>query len=81
MSDITAEGYSWTPQVGIRQGGLKCEGVVSPPNKLSGSEAWIYDAIIIGAGYAGLCAARDLLIAGAHSNPQLPYIGVFLGKY
>ncbi|KAH8688513.1 hypothetical protein BGZ61DRAFT_353207 [Ilyonectria robusta] len=58
---ITSEGYVWTPASGMSQGSLPCRGVVSPPKHVKSEDA--YDCIVIGAGYAGLTAARDLALS------------------
>jgi len=63
----TADGYSWTNATGTRKGGLKCKGVVNPPKKLNNAAQGQYDVIVIGAGYAGLAAARDLATSSACS--------------
>uniref|UniRef100_L2GIL9 Amine oxidase n=1 Tax=Colletotrichum fructicola (strain Nara gc5) TaxID=1213859 RepID=L2GIL9_COLFN len=67
MIDKTAEmsrsrdGFVWTPQSGFSYG-LRTPAVVSstPHGELSDK----YDVIVIGAGFAGLSAARDLAFAG-----------------
>jgi NADPH-dependent 2,4-dienoyl-CoA reductase/sulfur reductase-like enzyme len=48
----------------VFQHGVKCAGVISPLNKFGGEETKLYDVIVVGAGYAGLTACRDLCIAG-----------------
>lgn len=63
----TSDGYSWTSATGTRKGGLKCRGVVSPPKKLKNAAQSQYDVIVIGAGYAGLAAARDLATSSTYS--------------
>ncbi|RSL49928.1 hypothetical protein CEP54_012170 [Fusarium duplospermum] len=60
MSTST-EGFAWTPTRGY-EFGLRTQAVVpSTPESDLSSE---YDIIVIGAGYAGLAAARDLAFAG-----------------
>lgn len=60
----TTDAYMWTPEEGLRHGGFTCEGVVSPPRNVKSPEGTVYDVLIIGGGYAGLAAARDLTTAG-----------------
>ncbi|KAF9885315.1 hypothetical protein FE257_013032 [Aspergillus nanangensis] len=60
MMKTTTDGYSWTPAQGTQKGGFKCGGVISPPEKRS-STSKVYDVVVVGAGYAGLAAARDLI--------------------
>lgn len=56
------DGFQWTPETGLAQG-VPSIGVISPPTKTSTSSA-TYDVIVVGGGYAGLTATRDLTIAG-----------------
>lgn len=60
----TQDGYSWTRATGMRKGDLVCRGVVEPRYKKITPAGHSYDAIVIGAGYAGLMAARDLTDRG-----------------
>lgn len=54
----TTEGYTYTVKDGLLRG-LETDAVVDP--KASGKATGkLYDAIVIGAGFAGLTAARDL---------------------
>lgn len=64
MPNNTQDGYSWTPKTGTQKGNLPCRGVVSPSASVRAPANHLYDALVIGAGYAGLCAARDLAAAG-----------------
>jgi NADPH-dependent 2,4-dienoyl-CoA reductase/sulfur reductase-like enzyme len=57
--NTTNDGYTWTKSQGTKKGGLKCRGTIYPSEKRSGCPE-TYDVIIVGAGYAGLRAARDL---------------------
>ncbi|KAI1781139.1 monoamine oxidase [Hypoxylon cercidicola] len=62
----TREGYQWTKADGITAG-LPSVSVIYPPSNMksaSGAREDPYDVAIIGAGYAGLTAARDLTLAG-----------------
>lgn len=67
MTPKTSDGYLWTPEKGIQHGELETDAVVSPQRSISGPGAKVYDAIVIGAGYAGLSAARDLCSASMYS--------------
>lgn len=59
----TRDGYQWTPLSGL-QAGAPCIGVIQPAQKLPRNPEMVYDAIVVGAGYAGLTAARDLCNSG-----------------
>lgn len=59
----TREGYRHDAQNGLSEG-FETDAVVLPPSNFSGRKRW--DTIVIGAGYAGLIAARDLAVAGKH---------------
>lgn len=63
-SNRTQDGYSWTAASGMRKGGLRCRGVIEPSGKRTTPAGHLHDAIIIGAGYAGLMAARDMTDRG-----------------
>ncbi|KAI8960500.1 amine oxidase [Daldinia sp. FL1419] len=68
MADSTAhttrDGFHWTGDGGLKAG-VPSVSVVQPPSNLtSTSQATLYDVAIIGAGYAGLTAARDLSTSG-----------------
>lgn len=58
---LTREGYQWTPSGGL-QPQLPSIGVVKPSTNLSSEK--VHDVIVIGAGYCGLTASRDLSVAG-----------------
>ena len=64
MAAKTSDGYVWTPQDGVVKGGLVCRGVISPPVSLRAVAGHIYDVIVVGAGYAGLAAAREVAARG-----------------
>lgn len=59
----STDGFTWTPSVGRREG-LPTIGVVEPSTRSSQPEGDIHDVIVIGAGYAGLVASRDLATQG-----------------
>ena len=61
---LSNDGHTYTKQNGL-VGGLHTYGVIKPDRKIrSIDEDNIWEAIVIGAGYAGLIAARDLVKAG-----------------
>lgn len=59
------DGFQWTPETGLAQG-VPSIGVISPPTNISSSSAK-YDVIVVGGGYSGLTATRDLTVAGMES--------------
>ncbi|KAF5689588.1 monoamine oxidase N [Fusarium circinatum] len=58
MTPKTKDGHIWEPHTGFQKG-LESDAVISPQRSVS-SPNKVYDVIVIGAGYAGLAAARDL---------------------
>jgi len=58
----TRDGFQWTEDAGI-QFGIPCIGLIQPPSQTQSPEN-VYDVIVIGAGYTGLTAARDLTTMG-----------------
>lgn len=64
----TQDGYLWTPSTGTKKGDLPCRGVIYPSTRVQAPANHLYDALVIGAGYAGLCAARDLTEAGTYQS-------------
>lgn len=56
------DGFQWTKERGLEPG-VPSIGVVNPSSRIQSSDQ-LYDAIVIGAGYAGLTAARDLTTCG-----------------
>ena len=63
LPPTTSEGFHWTAQSGIESGVFRCKGVVEPESRFTDHVAQ-HDVIVIGAGYAGLIAARDLVLQG-----------------
>ncbi|OTB16370.1 hypothetical protein K445DRAFT_74826 [Daldinia sp. EC12] len=60
----TRDGFHWTKEGGLTAG-VPSVGAVQPPSNLTSTDRKDpYDVAIIGAGYAGLTAARDLSTAG-----------------
>lgn len=60
----TQDGYTWTQATGVRKGDLRCRGVIEPRQIGNAPAGHIYDAIVIGAGYTGLMAAREMTDRG-----------------
>ena len=58
----TREGFQWRPASGL-QAGLPCKGVIEPAQQIDDSTK-VFDAIVVGAGYTGLIAARDMTVSG-----------------
>lgn len=63
------DGFTWTPGTSGSQG-LPSISVINPPQKGASSSNEVFDAIVIGSGYAGLVAARDLVTQGTQA-PKL----------
>jgi monoamine oxidase len=59
---LSCEGYLWT-EAGGQQQGLPTTATVHPSIHFHDDQG-SYDTIVIGAGYAGLSALRDLTLAG-----------------
>ncbi|KAJ4188533.1 hypothetical protein NW759_016826 [Fusarium solani] len=58
------DGFSWTPSGGLSEG-LPTIGLVKPPSYFAPeSRNGIFDVTVVGSGYAGLVAARDLATQG-----------------
>lgn len=56
------DGYQWTPTAGL-QAGIPSLGVIKPETTASIQDG-VYDVAVIGAGYTGLTATRDLTGSG-----------------
>lgn len=64
QANLSHDGYVYTKKDGL-VGGLKTFGVIQPESNIrAGGGDNVWEAIVIGAGYAGLIAARDLVKAG-----------------
>lgn len=62
------DGHTYTKKDGL-VGGLRTYGVIQPERNIRpADEDDIWEAIVIGAGYAGLIAARDLVKAGENER-------------
>lgn len=79
MWEKTTDAYAWTPRDGLQKGGFQCRGVINPTHTVTQPEDHVYDAIIVGGGYAGLSAARNLATSGEKIatavNRQLTMLG------
>jgi heterodisulfide reductase subunit A-like polyferredoxin len=70
------DGYQWTANDGLQQG-IPSVGVIQPTSNLCATEE-LFDVLVIGAGYSGLTAARDMATSGPTHNPvPLPNAGGF----
>ncbi|CAG9992135.1 unnamed protein product [Clonostachys byssicola] len=58
---LSRDGWQWTPQTGLKAG-VPTVGVIQPPS--TAVKGTVYDVAIIGAGYTGITAARDLTTTG-----------------
>ncbi len=56
------DGYQWTEQDGLQKG-VPTIGLIEPSEMIQ-DNSQIFDAIIVGSGYAALTAARDLTTSG-----------------
>ena len=56
------DGHSWTPKYGLKSG-VPSLSVISPSSNIGNTEV-LYDVIVIGAGYCGLTAARNMAAEG-----------------
>lgn len=64
QAKLSSEGHIYNKRDGL-VGGLHTYGVIEAESKIYQPElGYVWDAIVVGAGYAGLIAARDLVKAG-----------------
>lgn len=69
-AEKSIDGYLYSKQDGLSRG-LKTYALIKPESNFrSGHDDQVCDAIVIGAGYAGLIAARDLVKAGMYPQEQ-----------
>jgi hypothetical protein len=61
LNMTSRDGFSWTPQDGLKPG-VPSLGVIQPSTNISPGQR--YDLIVVGAGYCGLTTARDATLAG-----------------
>ncbi|KAJ4177001.1 hypothetical protein NW767_015260 [Fusarium falciforme] len=59
----TNEGFRYRPGHGLERG-MKCQAAINPLRNIPAKVADVFDVIVLGAGYAGLTACRDLCTAG-----------------
>lgn len=64
QAKLSHDGYTYTKKEGL-VAGLHTYGVIQPAHKIrDADDGTVWEAIVIGAGYTGLIAARDLVKAG-----------------
>lgn len=64
QANLSHDGYKWTAKDGLTSG-LPTYGVIKPESHIrQQSNDRVWEVIVIGAGYTGLIAARDLVKAG-----------------
>ncbi|KAJ4195471.1 hypothetical protein NW767_009793 [Fusarium falciforme] len=72
----TAEGHEYKVGSGISNG-LPCNGAITPASNSAQVTSKTFDTIIIGAGFAGLTAARDLTLSGKLCHRVHPLSGPY----
>ena len=74
-ANLSNDGHIYTKTDGL-DAGLRTYGVVKPERRVrQADEDNVWDAIVIGAGYTGLIAARDLVKAGKFQSLTMKYSG------
>lgn len=68
IMNFSKDGFEWTPTNGFSEG-VPTVGVVTPDSWNSSEPDEIYDVIVLGAGFAGLVASRDLATQGLSTVP------------
>lgn len=64
QANLSVDGHEYTKSEGLKSG-LHTYSVIQPERRIRDADKGsVWDAIVIGAGYAGLIAARDLVKAG-----------------
>lgn len=67
---LSADGYVYDKENGLVRG-LHTYGVIRPESNVRNAhDGQVRDAIVIGAGYSGLIAARDLVKAGTYARKR-----------
>lgn len=70
QANLSHDGYTYTKSDGLTKG-LHTYSVIKPQRKIhEGSKDQLWEAIVIGSGYAGLVAARDLVKAGTNKSSR-----------
>src|SRR4051812_4808096 len=64
------DGFMWTPRDGGKHG-IPSISVISPQHHFVADNKEVLDVIVIGAGYSGLVASRDLVTQGTKTSLQL----------
>ncbi len=60
------DGWEWTKKEGLRQG-VPSMAVIQPASNLLNNDC-SFDVVVVGAGYTGLTAARDLTLSGSEAT-------------
>lgn len=75
----TNEGFRYRPGHGLERG-MKCQAAITPLRNIPAKVSDVFDVIVLGAGYAGLTACRDLCTAGEPNLTSLPATPPLLTK-